>query len=660
MARIIDYEQDEDRPFGVGKFTVDDGSEYYLDAPEKATEFLEQYERESQSIARSPQPLTKRQQYDNAVARLAQGPNAPQKRPRALDQKAFDPMRRAVAGPGGGEDEPLSSEPEPSASLASPDDNMSHAPEDDEEEDGAGAGAGVPPDDSALRQELAAQRAANAAGVVARTARPRGGVDPVRMQREGVPVDRSVTRKGGLPSDVYEQQAADRATAYDYTNQTLARHQAEDEARAAAEVERLRGEALAQRQLNDQQQLELQRKEAKYQADRRWLEQDVDRFYDHARPDGSRFFRERGVFGNLASAVAQFMGAYAAIVSGSPNFANQILDKKIERDIDEQLEDFRRGKMKRDSQLARMAERGMSLEQMRAALRLQQEKVLEKEAKAAALSEGTREARQAYEALIAGRQEKFVEAENKFRVEALGETTVQADVVQPRAARSPTALELLREQAALLKAENEVAYEAGGGAPQERADLRADRRAAAQGKKEVADTKRFTDYGNRRAVLEPAATESMNARQRLLEIKQKYGHLPGVGTWDLLGPNTTFGEARQRFLQAFGVEQAEVAGEVKQLLKVVEGAAVRANAGTQTEGDVAREAEAMHGPNASEEQVLAGVERLTQRAITPLDDLNATYADVVPEFEERLKRERYERYRREKQKKELRERGEEY
>jgi hypothetical protein len=321
------------------------------------------------------------------------------------------------------------------------------------------------------------------------------------------------------------------------------------------------------------------------------------------------------------------------------------------------MEDFRRGKIKRDSQLSRMAERGMSLEQMRAGLRLQQEKVIEKEAKAAALAEGSRESKQAYEAMMAGRQTKFVEAENKFRTEALGKETTQSEVVHPSGGRELTPLERLEYGNKLRSGLVERDYLDRGGAPAERAEERADKRADAQGKKDTARQERVTEYGNKRKEIEPAAAQVQSAREELYAIQKKFGHLPGVGTWDLLGPNTPLGERRQRFLEAFGVEEAEAAGRVQQLLSSIESNSLKAAKGSQSEGDVAREAKAMRGPNQSEEQVLSGVDSVAGLSGTALDDLNAAYLDVVPEFEERKKREKLERYERSKGRKALEDEG---
>lgn len=632
MARIINYEQDEDKPFGVGTFKLDDGSDYYMDDAPRANSVLEelygkddfasQVESESTNIAergsvdRKREELDTKQKLQNAIANLAGAPEP--NRPFGGIDVGPRSMSRAVAGPGG---EGLD---ERSAELGRELDRASGREEPEPEQDEPRPA----PSPEELQRAEAARRYGQAASLVSPVVQ---GNNP-RALGQGVRVDKNYSRKGGLPMAEYNQQSQDRVGAFEATNTMIGRQYREDAAAADSQIQQLRAQAIAQKQANDKQELAVQQKEQKYREDRQWLEKDVDSFYDKAKPDPDRLFKERGAFGNIASAVAQFMGAYAAIITGSPNFANQILNKKVEQDIDAQMEDFRRGKMKRDGQLQRMADRGMSVEQMRSALRIQQELVLQKEIKAAALSEGTRESKQAAEALLVGRNEMFVKEENEFRTKALGEETVSGDMVRPTGPRMKTPLERQLEVNKLLGAQVEGEFLANGGAPAERAE---ERGAKKQGDLE----RRRTEFGNRSGVLAPAANEAQGARDRLMAIKEKYGHLPGVGTWDVLGPNTTLGEQRQKFLSAFGVDMAKAAGEVNQLLDVVEGAAVRANAGAQTEGDVKREAKAMRGPNQSEDQTIAGVERLTQRATAPLIELRSTYSDVVAQQDEERKKE---------------------
>jgi len=110
MARIRDYTQFEGYPFGYGEFELDDGSKVVLDDPERARKVVEERYGSPDSlgskVASETNELLARPEdrYENAVSRLALGPGAPQKelRPRLARP---DPMRGAVAGPGGGIDD---------------------------------------------------------------------------------------------------------------------------------------------------------------------------------------------------------------------------------------------------------------------------------------------------------------------------------------------------------------------------------------------------------------------------------------------------------------------------------------------------------------------------------------------------------------------------
>jgi hypothetical protein len=472
MARYTDYRQYDDKPFGYGEFELDDGSVYVLDDPERArsvlsmlgdSSFAKDVDNESTNIAergsadRQGERLSNKQQLENAAAKLAgvSEPNAPSRAFRGIDTGP-DPMRRAVAGPGGGEDELDARQKELSAELDQPE------PEEEPDPDPAR----VEPSPEEARDAEAAQRYQSAAALVPSR---KGGTDP-RALGPGVAVDKNFSRRGGLAPEEYNRQAGDRASVHTAGDELIARQYQEDQSRAAIEQERLRAEALGLKKQNDAQALELQKRGQKYQEDRAWLEKDVDAWYDKkASPDGG-LREKRGALGNIASAIAQFMGAYAAIVTGTPNFANQILNRKMDAAVEAQLEDFRRGRVKRDGQMQRMADRGMSLDQMRSALRVQQELALRKEVEAASLEEGTREAKQAAERLLMDRQEQFVNKENEYRTAALGEQTVTGEYVRPSAGRELSPLEKLLETNKILEARNEGARQARGGAPAERAE----------------------------------------------------------------------------------------------------------------------------------------------------------------------------------------------
>lgn len=112
----IGFEQDEDEDeLGVGTWHYADGSSRYSkgdaddakalmkkDTP-AAADLAADVARESDAIASAPRELSTRDRYDNAARRLAEGPGAQQKTALPGLQQP-DPMRGAVAGPGGGEE----------------------------------------------------------------------------------------------------------------------------------------------------------------------------------------------------------------------------------------------------------------------------------------------------------------------------------------------------------------------------------------------------------------------------------------------------------------------------------------------------------------------------------------------------------------------------
>lgn len=632
MARIIDYVQDERRPFGIGTFKLDDGSDYYLDDPERASAWLDQFNSESTNIAERGSPdrqggeLTGKQKLENAAAKLA-GATEPNKPFEGIERP--DVMRRAVSGPGGGEEPNQSVETE-SRDPASYGDNQSRMRPEDLQSTDPGAAARPP---SPAEQERAALegRLSRAQSAVQPYTR---GVDPAAMAARGVPVAKTMTREGGLPEDEYERQAGDRARAYLDEQDVAARHARENDHAAALHIAGLEKQRLDLEQSNRTRAAEVARVEAKYLEDRAWLDKETESFFDKSKPDPDRLYKSRGAFGNIASAIAQFMGAYASIVSGAPNFAKQILDKKIDNDIDAQMEEYRRGKAKLDSQVMRMAERGMSLKEMRAALKLQQERAVDILAKEAAAREGTREAKQAYEALAMSRQSRFVEAENAYRTEALGKTTVQSDIVQPQGRRALTPTEMLEAQGRYIKAENELGYQLEGG---EHAEKAADR-AAVQGK---ARETRLTDYANRRREIAPAVNAVVANRRVLLDLKEKYGEIPGVGKNDVfrlqVNPETGKVEASdvQKLADRVGLERAQDAARAQQAMKGLAKAALQAAKGSQSEGDVQREFENLMGETGSEETLLQGVENMYRYSTSALDELQGAYQDVAPEQEQR-------------------------
>lgn len=627
MARYKDFLQDEDKPFGVGTFVLEDGTEHYLDDPERARGVLDEITGPSSfagdvgteatniaergSVDRHGEELSKRQLLENAAAKLA-GTSEPNEPFRGIDTGP-DPMRRAVAGPGGGDED--------GESLMSRADDQTHlAPTESRQPE--------PPSREQMENTVAAQNLAHAYSLVPRA---KGGTDP-RTLGPGVAVDKSYNREGGLSPDEYNRQAQDRQSAYDATNQTVARHYQENQAAAAAQAEQLRAQALELKQKNDAQEHDLVRKQAQYQDDRAWLEKDVDDYYDKKPdPDGG-LRKERGVAGNIGSAIAQFMGAYAAIVSGTPNFANQILNRKIDEHVNAQVEEFRRGRMKRDGQMQRMAERGMSLEQMKSALKLQQELAVQKEVKAAALSEGSREAKQAAESLLMDRQERFTTEENKFRTEALGKQTVSGEFVRPTGPKALSPLERMQEANKILEARVQGDYLARGGAPAERAEERDIKRGETEGRTKDDKGKAVTAYADKVAKEAAPLQKVSRAIDRLEAISKQNKGLPGVGGLSYKGIP--------------GTDHRKLAEEVEQLQQTIVNSLIQANPGSASEGDAQRLAVEAFGKG-TQESALDGMANARQFIDSKLSAIEASAdPETRAEFQRRQDEQRLEMARR--------------
>lgn len=254
------------------------------------------------------------------------------------------------------------------------------------------------------------------------------------------------------------------------------------------------------------------------------------------------------------------------------------------------------------------------------------------------------------------RQERFVTEENKFRTEALGEETVSGQMVRPTGGRVLTPLERQQEINKLLGAQVEGEFLARGGAPAERAEERDMKREESGVKREETTERRRAEYGNKRGTIAPAAQEAQAAWDTIERIQKKHGGaLPGVGLLDI-GRND---KARKAGTVA-GSDYMKDAGELRNAVQILRDAAVRANAGTQTEGDVQRESDALAGEDMSEEQLIKGARRLVERATTPLLELDATYSDVKGRQDEQRDRAKYEAYRKRREQEELRRRGTDY
>lgn len=116
----------------------------------------------------------------------------------------------------------------------------------------------------------------------------------------------------------------------------------------ALNAENERGVMLAERATQAAQEEEefRQRKQevARRVQDAQKVVDDTDRAFAEQKLDPQRLFHEKGAWASVAAAIATGLGAYASILGGGPNQAQQIIDAAISRDIESQKAEMAKAK----------------------------------------------------------------------------------------------------------------------------------------------------------------------------------------------------------------------------------------------------------------------------------------------------------------------------
>lgn len=207
------------------------------------------------------------------------------------------------------------------------------------------------------------------------------GVDPHRMLEQGVmvPTGTNVTQESGAPyspeqaterimaaKDVRDAQLGEMELQQQQTANQLASQRA-----IAPQLER---EAALQQENHN-------RMVSSYRVDRSRLQQELDDYDKNAHVNPDRFFQDRGTFATIGMAIAQGLGAYASTMTGAPNFAYEMVQKAIDRDIGAQRDELEAGRVSRRNKLAQMMDSyGFDMQQSEAALRIAMNKSAEMQA----------------------------------------------------------------------------------------------------------------------------------------------------------------------------------------------------------------------------------------------------------------------------------------
>ena len=263
------------------------------------------------------------------------------------------------------------------------------------------------------------------------------GVDPHRMRAQGVavPTTSNTVTEAGAPYD--PEQARERIGAAKQVRDA-------DLAGMELQAQQTANQLASQRALAPKLEQEaaiaqesFQRMQAAYKVDRSRLQRELDDYEKRAHVEPDRFFRDRGLFATIGMAIAQGMGAYASAMTGAPNFAYEMVQKAIDRDIAAQRDEIEAGRVSRRNKLAFMMDSyGYDLPQAEAAMRIAMNKSADNQAQMFAaeskLPQYAVEA-QKYNAMT---QQELIKQEQALYNASIGkQTRTQSEAfVQPKAA----------------------------------------------------------------------------------------------------------------------------------------------------------------------------------------------------------------------------------
>lgn len=261
------------------------------------------------------------------------------------------------------------------------------------------------------------------------------GVSKEQLEQQagkGTPLPRSVseTQQGGMEGS---QEYLD-ARAEGVTNQRLLLQNEMDREVSAADQE----SQLAQQRFETQKRLmgeeqarigDLQARVAREEG----LKNKAFAEYTSSKVDPGRIFDNPAR--RIVAALAAAGGAYAATIAKTPNFAQQIIDQAVDRDIRSQEAAIRLKGDKANNLLADLRKSGMDLEQARAAARgiqLQNERAQLEALKA---RNAVPALQSHYEKLDMALQNGLIEANEAYRQATIGKTTrtTNSVVEYPRA-----------------------------------------------------------------------------------------------------------------------------------------------------------------------------------------------------------------------------------
>ncbi len=448
MAKLLGFEQDPDAKDGAGMFTFESGQRYGYD-PELAGQASSLKGALDASDKRTAGPGVGWADENAPVdgADFKQTPDQFRASLGVAPQAGSHGAKPLVASGGAQQfDRPMPSAPSlppPQAGAPMP---------------GPGPAPMAPPgigDVSLAARDAVAAGAAQRILQGGRMMPGAAGRDPNRERRTGVmvPVDQSTKTEYGNPYS--QDQAQDRVDADRAVMQSQV-------AGIELQAQQTENALLSQRAAAPMLAKQAAEQEnahnifvAQFRSERGRFQQELDDYNKNVKVDPGKYFKDRGILGGIGMAIAQAMGAYASSMNGGPNFAMEIIQRGIDRDIDAQKDEIHNGRASRGNQLARMMDDyGWDMQQSEAALRIAQNKSAENQAALYALETKLPQYQVQADVIKAELARDTVKREQDLYNASLGKRTqTQGEAfVQPRAASGPTfKADTPEQQAGLLK-----------------------------------------------------------------------------------------------------------------------------------------------------------------------------------------------------------------
>lgn len=590
MARLVGFEPDPDPEYdGLGTARFDDGSDLYTTLADIQGSGMQLPEMPDQRLA-----------SNGAGGMSGFDPNAGRSPEQMTGQFSPDPIQL-----------------EPQEIKASPAQQPAQAPAEQPEPGAPPASIARPAEPTAAEPPQPPPPTIDPFAPVYQPGSP--GVNPDKQIREGrfVPTTSSTVREGGFAPEIAHGLSQGYSAAHEAqqaTTQALAQsHIARNNAERAQIEAQL---PLLQKQADDAKADQL-RRENEFKSKRQAMDADLENFAKEKQPDPGRYFKDRGVFAMIGAAISQAMGAYAATLSGGRNFAQEIIERRIDEDIRAQELAYKEGRADRSNSIARyVSEQGMSLEEARATAKAAAQGVALGEARKFQLLVSNDEEKLAADKIVADQEMDFQKALPAMQAAIMGKQTetVNNKLVQPERAtaggfRAPSEKEIGTRLDNRKKAGEQGFVPDYVDAPAQAAkdkDAKASREKLGQAMSEG----NFAGY---RTVLETAAKKVgavFNKQSGLYEMPES-GDLKGLGPLD---------ESVR-----WGKRALNITDTIQQSLDNVLDAQSRIRSGAVVGGEEKEATRKIMFGNNSEEEVLHGLNSFNAELTAKANELEKGY-----------------------------------